>query len=502
MAKTLLAWIGNTDLAAAQGKLKDGLGPIGGAVEQLDFHSIELLSSQKRASDNLFVEWLASQTKAKISTTSVSLTSPTNFEEIYTAANKKLNELRSDSASQVVIHVSPGTPAMAAVWIILAKTHHPCELIESSREEGVKTVSFPFEISAEFLPQPKILDTDEIVKLTQGLPPEAPEFGEIIHRSKEMKTIIAQARRLAIHDVPVLVQGESGTGKELFSRAIHGSSERKKTGAFIEVNCGAIPEQLIESTLFGHEKNAFTGATTKHVGHLENADKGTLFLDEIGELPREAQVKLLRALQQKSIQRVGSSKVIKTDFRLVAATNRNLIENVASGGFREDLFHRIAVGVLRLPPLRERTGDINLLVDFALERINKVSEDKPGWMPKKLSAGARNLLNQHTWPGNVRELINTIARAAIWAVDETIQTEEIRQSLFSVENHAANRETILNKPLGNGFDLQGVLSEVARHYMKRAMDETKGNKTAAKDLVGLKSATTLTNWMKTHGLEY
>lgn len=216
-----------------------------------------------------------------------------------------------------------------------------------------------------------------------------------------MQRLVAKARRLAVHDVPVLIQGESGTGKELLAKAIHAASSRK-TKPFIAVNCGAIPTELLETEFFGHEKGAFTGAMVSRIGHFEAADSGTLFLDEIGELPLPAQVKLLRVLQEQKLQKLGSSKSISVNTRIIAATNRNLIEDLAAGKFREDLFHRLAIGVIQLPPLRERQGDLNPLIDVALNRLNRESRSLVGWKEKKLSAGARNLLVQHPWPGNIR----------------------------------------------------------------------------------------------------
>lgn len=341
---------------------------------------------------------------------------------------------------------------------------------------------------------------DEILKLTQGLPPESPEFGAIIHRCKEMKRVIAQARRLAVHDVPVLIQGESGTGKELFARAIHTTSPRKDK-PFVAVNCGSIPPELVESEFFGHKKGSFTGAIADREGYFSSADGGTLFLDEIGELPLPAQVKLLRAIQEDMITKVGSSKAESINVRIIAATNRNLIEDVASGRFREDLFHRIAVGVLHLPPLRDRHGDLNPVIDHILESINKKFEDRPGWQYKKLSAGARNLMHQHPWPGNVRELYNTLSRAAILIAVETIEIDDIREALFPVSSSQRDQEKTLNRSLGNGFSLPDVLSDVARHYLKRAVAESKGNKTKIASLIGLSNYQTVSNWLKKYGVE-
>ena len=247
---------------------------------------------------------------------------------------------------------------MAAVWVILAKTRFfPATIIESSEKHGVREVSVPFDISAEFLADLLRQPDRELERLSAGLPPQAAAFDDIIHRSLEMRRVILLARRVAPHSVPVLIEGESGTGKELMARAIHHSSPRREE-RFISVNCGAIPENLVESELFGHEKGAFTGAVKMRKGHFEAASGGTLFLDEIGELPLPAQTKLLRVLQEKEVQPVGSSKPCPVDVRVISATNRTLTEEVAGGRFREDLFYRLAVAVLKLPPFRERGGDV------------------------------------------------------------------------------------------------------------------------------------------------
>jgi DNA-binding NtrC family response regulator len=501
-AQVLVAWIGNTDLRVSRGELRDSLGPIGLAVRERKFPKVHLLSDHSTTDTKNYSQWLKKLSECEVATHHVQLTGPTRFGEIYEAAVIVLHELRKSGGDNLrfVYHLSPGTPAMAAVWILLAKTIYTAELIESSAQHGVRTVSLPFEISAEYLPH-LVRPDDEILQLTQGLPPEVSEFGAIVHRSQVMQRLIVQARRIAVHDVPVLIQGESGTGKELFARAIHASSNRSKA-PFIEVNCGAIPAELVESMFFGHAKGVFTGATQARSGYIEEADGGTLFLDEIGELPLAAQVKLLRVLQEGSVQRLGTSKPKKVDFRVIAATNRNLLEEVAMEKFREDLFHRLAIGVLLLPPLRERVGDIGPLVDYAMERINAKGAAQPGWVYKKVSASARNLLNQHPWPGNVRELFNTLSRTAIWAAGDSIQGEDIQQALFPVAKRLPTLgDSILNRSLGNGLDLPGLLADVARHYLKRAIAEAKGNKSQACKLVGLQNYQTFTNWMQKYGVD-
>ncbi|CAD7041010.1 sigma-54-dependent Fis family transcriptional regulator [Pseudorhizobium endolithicum] len=246
-------------------------------------------------------------------------------------------------------------------------------------------------------------------------------FSDIVSASQEMQRVIDLAQRAAQSSIPVVLEGESGVGKEMVARAIQSASDRSGK-PFITVNCGAIPENLVESVLFGHEKGAFTGATERHAGKFAEADGGTLFLDEIGNLPLEVQVKLLRAVQQGEIEAVGSGKVQKVDVRLISATNKDLIEEVREGRFREDLYYRLNVFPITIPALRRRKEDIPHLARVFADRFSH--EQK---LPRPVSVGpqAMALLTAHDWPGNIRELENAIFRAAVLA-----QTEELTEADF------------------------------------------------------------------------
>jgi transcriptional regulator with PAS, ATPase and Fis domain len=458
------------------------------------------LSDHRIGVTHKYAEWLKGHGATTVDIRSVTLSSPTEFGEIYQRAVEAVEWVRKAQGpdASLSFHLSPGTPAMAAVWIILAKTRFPAELIESSREHGVRTTSVPFDLAADFLPDLLRRPDEELERLSAGLPPPAPAFSNIIHRSPVMARVMAKARRVALRAVPVLIEGESGTGKELLARAIHQGSPRRER-PFVAVNCGAIPAELVESELFGHEKGAFTGADRAREGYFEAAGDGTLFLDEVGELPLAAQVKLLRVLQEEQVVRLGSTKPIKIDVRIIAATNRSLTAQVRDGRFREDLFYRLAVAVLQLPALRDRPADLNLLLDRLLQQVNAESAEEPGYQHKNLSAGARNLLLSHPWPGNVRELLNTLRRAAIWSPGQTIRTEDIRDALLPVTGDSSSE--VMNRRLGDGLGLPEILTMVARHYLSRAIEEAGGNKTKAAELVGLPSYQTFTNWMKRYGVK-
>ena len=499
MKKIMTAWIGFTDIRASKGLEKDGIGPIGQAVKSRGFDEIDLISDLTAEETNQFVIWLSGFTESKIIVHPEKLTGPTQFGEIYQAAGKVVSDIqvRHGKDTSLIFHLSPGTPAMAAVWIILAKTRFPAELIESSLQKGVKTVSVPLDISAEFIPDLLRRSDDRLERLAEGLPPKAPEFSHLIHRSDVMKRVILKAQHVAPRSVSVLIEGESGTGKELLARAIHEAGPRREK-PFVAVNCGAIPTELLESELFGYEKGAFTGAEKQKNGYFEAADEGTLFLDEIGELPVSAQVKFLRILQEKELSRVGSTQTLKFDARIIAATNRDLLDAIANGQFREDLFYRIAVAVLKLPPLRERTGDVGLLIDYLIEQINAESVEEPGYTRKKISPAAKNLMFQHDWPGNVRELQNTIMRAALWSPGPTIDVDDIREAMIPMAR--PREDSLLNRPMTDGINLPKLMEELAQHYLKRALHEASGNKTKATELVGLTNYQTFSNWLKKYNV--
>lgn len=494
MKKILFCWVGFADLRASRNEADAGLGPIGQAATDLSFDEIVLLYDHPDNDKKRYLEWIKNITDTQITCIDSALSAPTHFGEIYEAASLAIKQVveKCIGDCEMTYHLSPGTPAMAAVWIIIAKTRFPAALIESSQKGGVKTASIPFDISAEFIPDILNKPDRRLEELTAGLTPEAPEFEDIIHRSQIMKRLIAKARIISPRSVSVLIEGESGTGKELLAKAIHKASPRKEM-PFVAVNCGAIPAELVESELFGHEKGAFTGADKQRTGYFEAAHQGTLFLDEIGELPSTAQVKILRVLQEKELTRVGSTKPIAIDTRVIAATNRNLISEISEGRFRSDLFYRIAVAVLKLPPLRDRSGDIGRLIEHFTKQINIESKDEPGFKDKKISVDAKNIMFRHQWPGNVRELQNTLRRAAVWTPSVTISAEDIKEALLPMM--PSKPDGLLGRPISDGVDLQELIQQLAQHYLKRAMMEAGGNKTKAAQLVGLPNYQTFTNWM-------
>lgn len=502
MKKILLCWIGKADLDAVENEGKYGLGPIANAVVGDEYDEVALICDYPISKGEKYVHWLSGKASTPITLHKVELGDPTDFEAIYKEAvshiEAKIQEYGKDA--RLTFHLSPGTSQMSAVWIILSASRFRAELIKSSKEKGVQVVNLPFEIAADYIPDLLKQRDKELEKLAAGVPTGIKDFRNILHRSKEMQRVIHRAQRVAIRSIPVLIEGESGTGKELLARAIHQASPRKEK-PFVAVNCGAISPELIESELFGHKKGAFTGADSTREGHFEAAKGGTLFLDEIGELPRIAQVKLLRVLQEKEVVRLGTSTPIPIDVRIIAATNRSLLDEIVEGQFREDLFYRLAVAVLKLPPLREREGDLSLLTDKLLEIVNRENEHDPAYEHKNISASARNLILQHAWPGNVRELLNTLHRAAVWSIGPTITEEDMEEAILPQPKRKSNENKLLLSNLDERIDLQGIISDVATHYLKLAMKTTGSNKSKAAKLLGISNYQTLTNWLKKYGLE-
>ncbi|WP_411827376.1 sigma-54-dependent transcriptional regulator [Luteolibacter sp. AS25] len=293
---------------------------------------------------------------------------------------------------------------------------------------------------------------------------------KIIGVSRALQDVFKLVGRVARSDAPVLISGESGTGKELVAKAVHEYSPRKQQ-EMITINCGAIPENLLESELFGHEKGSFTGAIARRAGRFEQADGGTLFLDEIGDMPLSIQVKLLRVLQDGTFSRVGSNDTLKTDVRIVAATHKNLSTEVTTGRFREDLYYRLNVVELRIPPLRERPEDIPLLAEYFLQKITR----KNGMARIRFSSEATASLSNHHWPGNVRELENTVARACALASSQILLPADIPLASVPGRNTELSRglDQVINAAPADAPLLSWLSRQVAGRLLERAGGDMK-----------------------------
>jgi len=295
-------------------------------------------------------------------------------------------------------------------------------------------------------------------------------FGKIVSYSDGMKNVVEKIKKVAASDSTVAIYGESGTGKELVAQALHFNSDRKN-GPLVTVNCGAIPEELLESELFGHEKGAFTGAIRSRTGRFELAHGGTIFLDEIGELSQAAQAKVLRVLQERQLQPVGSSRTVTVNVRIIAATNRNLEQDVTEGRFRADLFYRLNVFPIYMPTLRERGSDIILLADHFILKYAKILGKKV----KRISTPALDMLLAYHWPGNVRELENSIERAVILAPGDSIESVHLPPSLQMKSNESAKKER---------GKLDTLVSAYERSLIIDALKDARGNQSKAAKFLG------------------
>jgi len=336
---------------------------------------------------------------------------------------------------------------------------------------------------------------DEVSRLQSQLR-EKYRFDEIIGTSPKMQEVYRGLERVIDSDVTVSIRGESGTGKELLARAIHFHGPRRNH-PFVVVNCAAIPETLLESELFGHEKGSFTGAITRRIGKFEQAHRGTIFLDEIGEMSKSTQAKILRFLQERKFERVGGSQSIEVDVRVISATNKNLEEEVRKGNFREDLYYRISVYPIFLPPLRERKEDIPALVAHFLEKFNKKLKRKI----KAVSPEAMKYLLNYNWPGNIRELENVMERSMLNANGNTLLAEHLPITLITHEEDRFNDQVVvdLRKAITATREIL-PLEEVEREVFRHALKLTKFNVSLAASQLKV-GRTTLYRKMKKYGIK-
>ncbi|WP_345845110.1 sigma-54 interaction domain-containing protein [Shewanella algae] len=495
--RLLLTWLGKHDLdAEAEGTL----GPIGSILVESDapYDEVKILTNNwfDRISD--YQIWLSKTLRSnrrstKIIIDTVKIKSPIDYPSIYAIAEKELSQTSLDS-DLVTLNLSSGTPAMAAVWVLLGKGIYNTKLVQTSVQNGLSDVTLPVNIALESLKR-----QDEVLgELASAAPDFDGQFAHIQTGSEPMRNAVEMAKKLSPRNLPVIIQGESGTGKEVFAEAIHKASPRADK-PFIAVNCGAIPETLIDSHLFGHKKGSFTGAMEDRKGLFEEANGGTLFLDEIGELPLDAQAKLLRALQQKQITPVGESKPKTVDVRIIAATHRDLLAMVDEGSFREDLFYRLAVGVVQLPPLRERQEDIQDLLAVLLASLNDEAKDQPGYQSKKISKDAIDFIKIQPWPGNIRELWNTLLRASIWSDSDMLTAEHLQRAM--IKRREKPGQQVQSIDVSAGIDINQVIDKTKRHCILEALKITAGQKSKAAKLLGLPNHQTLSNWMDKLGIE-
>jgi len=518
----LYSWVGHTDLKsfllqttdaeiqthiqALLGNKNDlssevAPGPLETVVRQRSFGQIVLLWSYK---DEALAKEYARFIGDNCRENCVSLRSPIDYEEVYQAADGVLVEQEDAPRIHRYFLLSSGTPTMAAIWLLLGKTKYPADFLQAYQNKVIET-NIPFDLRMDVIPKIIRENDQNLGEIPDKMLKDVSGFQAIIGDSPAIRRAVNMGRHAALHDVNVLLTGESGTGKEMFAKAIHLASHRAGK-PFLAVNCAAFSDQLLGSELFGHRKGAFTGADQDKVGLFKAAAGGTLFLDEIGECSPEMQRTLLRVLQPPSdkpltwreFTPVGGTKPEYADVRIIAATNRNLLNDINSGNYRSDLYYRLAAVSICLPPLRERGGDVRLLAEHLLDRINSELGANIYYLPKHFPEDTLRVLQAQRWEGNVRELLNAIIQGAVMAIGPSITPSDIGLSDTLPANEASSKSAELTLDL----DLDTQVDDLKRRLINKALEMAEHSKMKAYKLLGMKSYQRLDSMMRNLGMDF
>ena len=414
-----------------------------------------------------------------VKTTDMNILDPISYSAILYEMRKAIPFILEETSNhQLYINVSSGTPQMHSCWILLAASGEIPAHIINIRESKFVTKELGYFTELDFTSPDFPLVRSAPRYVSEGINQDI-DIGSAIQQMgfvadhPSMRQVIEMIAILAPIDRSILILGDTGTGKEITAKLLHRFSQRTSQ-PFVAVNCGAIPKDLVESILFGHRKGSFTGAVSDHPGKFREAHKGTLFLDELGELPESTQVKLLRALQTGEIEPVGESKTVKVDVRVIAATNADMLRSIGTGKFREDLYHRVAKSVIRLPSLAERKTDIPKIALLVLDRINHQLKKI-----KRISPEALMKLQMHSWPGNIRELENVVENAAILSRNDVIGESDIE---LSSQIHDEPAQLPVPEP---GFSIETYLSEIRVQLIDKALELAGGKQSEAARCLGI-----------------
>lgn len=495
---TLLTWLGNKDI---ENMLDDKSAAILTLAlkSKVPFDKIVILSNKDEAKWPQFERFLkkkmaiSGRPNHSVEVCRVHIESPIDYQSIAQETERWISKL-SEEAETLSINLTSGTPAMTTLSVLIGKGKPNTCFLQATPKNELIEVDIPLDFGKAYVKSA----AKNIAATATALPVKQSAFDEITHISIAMKQVIKKAKRIAMSEVPALILGETGTGKEVMAHAVHNASLRAGKPIRI-VNCGALASTIVDSTLFGHKKGAFTGADSDHPGLFEQADGGTLFLDEVGELPLDIQVKLLRALQQGEINRLGDTKPIYVDVRVIAATHQDLLKLVAKGEFREDLFYRLAVGIIKMPALRERVEDISEIVNQFANQINLSASKHPDYQSKIISEkGIKFILNQ-AWLGNIRELWSTLNRAFLWSEGKIVTDKDIAEAL--IIRHETEKDCAVSMSFNDKVDIVQLTDEIQKKYILAALTASGNVKKQATKMLGLKDHQTLTNWMKRLGIE-
>ncbi|MEI8171880.1 MAG: RNA repair transcriptional activator RtcR family protein [Deltaproteobacteria bacterium] len=503
----LLTFAGNRDpfnLEIIQGINSEG--PVLTLLGERHFQWIYIFTTPNTLTNahNLQDEIAGRVNDVETSILNIDISDPTDYENLFLHMNRLCQDIMGKHKNEQPsywIATASGTPQMQTIWFLLSRSGLvPATLLKITpprflrpRQKAVSEIHLPLD-NFPLISSPALENLDYVVTLLRKEQLEAErddivrEFSDLrmIGKSPALEKVIDVVRAASRYDSAVIIQGETGTGKELIARAVHFNSARK-TEPFIVVNCAAIPETLVESELFGHEKGAFTGAIQQKKGKFELANKGTIFLDEIGDMPLPAQAKILRVLQDYEITRVGGLNPIKTDVRVIAATNRDLAGFVTAGKFREDLYYRLKVIDIQMPPLRDRKEDIPFLVEHFLNNHNHRYRQK-----KQLSREAMKQILDYAWPGNIRELENAMERAFVISKGNVIRDADLppetSPSFLSSKDTPSTPFRQTSVP-PEGLDIDAYLHDLEKSCYEEAIKMKDGNREAAARLLKIKPHT-------------
>ncbi|MEM0514261.1 sigma-54 dependent transcriptional regulator [Pseudoalteromonas sp. YIC-827] len=495
---TLLTWLGNKDLENMETEQSAAIVAL--AIKSpKPFDKIVILSNHQEAKWDRYERFLSKRLATigrpheNISINKVSIMSPIDYPSIAKVTKHWVDRL-SEEASTLSINLTSGTPAMASLSVLIGKAKTNVSFVQTSPSNELLEVDIPLDFANEY----RYSASREIASNAASKPKSEKAFSDINANSMPMKLTVDKAKKIAASEVPALILGETGTGKELMANAIHKGSLRADKPLRV-VNCGALAENLVDSTLFGHTKGAFTGAEKEHAGLFEQANGGTLFLDEVGELKPDIQVKLLRALQQGEITRLGDNKTIQVDVRIIAATHQNLTQLIEQGSFREDLFYRLAVGIIEMPPLRERLDDLPDIVDQLAQQINQSGAKHPEYKGKIISKSGINFILSQPWKGNIRELWSTLNRAFLWSETQQVDENDLMAAMINRQASAQSEEVSLS--YSDKVDIVQLTEKYQKKYVEAALKASGNVKKHATEMLGLKDHQTLTNWMKRLGID-
>ncbi|MDO6718702.1 sigma-54 dependent transcriptional regulator [Psychrosphaera sp. 1_MG-2023] len=490
----LFSWLGTKDIENMLDGEQNASISTTAIKSQVPFDKIVILSNHKQEHWERFERFVKKRMSTinrpaqDIQVYKANIDSPIDYEAIHQETETWVTKL-SEQSDTLSINLTSGTGAMTALSVLIGKGKANVQFLQTTPKNELLQVEIPIDFGQEYVKSA----SKNIANTAASLPKIDSAFSDITAQSNAMKNVVDKAKRIARSEVPALILGDTGTGKELMANAIHQGSLRANKPIKI-INCGALSENLVDSTLFGHKKGAFTGAEKDHPGLFEQADGGTLFLDEVGELSLSVQVKLLRALQQGEVIRLGDTKTINVDVRIIAATHQDLSTLVKEGKFREDLYYRLAVGIIFMPTLSDRVEDIPLIVGQLIEQINASGSKHPEYISKNISDNGIKFILSQSWFGNIRELWSTLNRAFLWTDSEVITEKHMLEAMLNRSKTETSESIEL--AYNDKVDIIQLTENYQKKYVLAALKASGNVKNHATKMLGLKDHQTLSNWMK------